>query len=106
MSVIYHITTRQEWNNAQSSGKYEAVSLKEEGFIHCSQEPQIPGVLQRYFAGKKDLVKLAIDTDKLQSQLIYEWSPSIADTFPHIYGPINTSAVLAVEPVGNYLPAE
>jgi uncharacterized protein (DUF952 family) len=101
MPVIYHITTQKEWNAAQPAGQYASASLKEEGFIHCSQEAQIPGVLQRYFAGKKDLVKLVIDTDKLQSQLIYEWSPSIADTFPHIYGPINTSAVVAAEPVNN-----
>jgi uncharacterized protein (DUF952 family) len=99
MSVIYHITTRQEWDTAQTKGRYESASLKEEGFIHCSQEGQVADVLQRYFAGKTGLVKLAIDTDKLVSQLIYEWSPSIADTFPHIYGPINTSAVLGVEPI-------
>ena len=99
MATIYHITTQAEWDAASRSGIYEAASLKNEGFIHCSQEEQIPGVLERYFKGRSDLVKLVIDTDKLTSRWLYEWSPSTADTFPHIYGPINTSAVIAVEQV-------
>ncbi|AXY78164.1 DUF952 domain-containing protein [Paraflavitalea soli] len=99
MATIYHITTQAEWDAASRSGIYEAASLKEEGFIHCSQEEQIPGVLQRYFKGKTNLVKLVIDTDKLTSRWLYEWSPSTADTFPHIYGPINATAVVAVEQV-------
>lgn len=99
MATIYHITTKAEWDAASRSGIYEAASLKEEGFIHCSQEEQIPGVLQRYFKGKTNLVKLVIDTDKLTSRWLYEWSPSTADTFPHIYGPINATAVVAVEQV-------
>lgn len=97
MATIYHITTQAEWDAASRLGIYEAAALKHEGFIHCSQEEQIPGVLERYFKGKTNLVKLVIDTDKLTSRWLYEWSPSIADTFPHIYGPINTTAVVAVE---------
>jgi uncharacterized protein (DUF952 family) len=99
MAMIYHITSRPEWDSAKEKGSYEATSLKEEGFIHCSQPEQLSGVLDRYFKGKSDLVRLQIDTDKLKSQLIYEWSPSIADTFPHIYGPINLDAVVDVEAV-------
>jgi uncharacterized protein (DUF952 family) len=97
MAIIYHITSKSEWDSAKKNGSYEAASLKEEGFIHCSLKDQIPGVLERFFKGKSDLVKLEIDTDKLRSQLIYEWSPSITDTFPHIYGPINLDAVTQVQ---------
>jgi uncharacterized protein (DUF952 family) len=97
MAIIYHITTESEWEAARTNGLYVSPSLAEEGFIHCSQAEQIAGVLERYFTGKTNLVKLSIDTDKLSSRLIYEWSPSIADTFPHIYGPININAVLMVE---------
>ena len=97
MPVIYHVTTDAEWQHAQQSGQYESPSLKTEGFIHCSaSDAQVEGVLQRYFAGKTDLLKLVIDTGKLTSRFIYEWSPSTADTFPHIYGPINTDAVIEV----------
>lgn len=99
MDIIYHITTSDEWKAGQEKGEYESTSLKEEGFIHCSQQEQLPGVLIRYFAGKTNLVKLSIDPKKLKSRLIYEWSPSLADTFPHIYGPINTDAVISAESI-------
>ncbi|MBU6158340.1 MAG: DUF952 domain-containing protein [Bacteroidetes bacterium] len=97
MPVIYHITTKEAWKEAIENGAYTTPSLNEEGFIHCSQEGQIEGVLQRYFADKHDLVKLIIDTDKLNVRFVFEWSPSTQDTFPHVYGPINLEAVMEVK---------
>ncbi len=93
MPIIYHVTTAADWKAAQEKGFYEHPSLAAEGFIHCSQEHQVAGVLERYFAGKADLVKLVIDTDKLTSRFVFDWSPSTVDTFPHIYGVINIEAV-------------
>ena len=99
MAIIYHVTTKQEWLQAQAKGHYESASLADEGYIHCSEERQIPGILERYFSGKTGLVKLSIETTRLTSPLYYDWSPSIEDTFPHIYGPINTDAVTAVDDI-------
>jgi uncharacterized protein (DUF952 family) len=96
MPVIYHVTTAANWSDAKKKGFYEHSSLKDEGFIHCSQDHQVAGVLERYFSGQKDLVKLVIDTDKLTSKYIFDWSPSSQDTFPHVYGPINAGAVIDV----------
>ncbi len=96
MPIIYHVTTAAEWNAAKEKGFYESPSLKLEGFIHCSQEHQVAAVLERYFAGIKDIVKLVIDTDKLNSRFVFEWSPSTEDTFPHVYGTINTEAVVDI----------
>ncbi|HRP30963.1 MAG TPA: DUF952 domain-containing protein [Agriterribacter sp.] len=97
MALIYHITSASEWNDAQQKGFYASGALKEEGFIHCCEERQIPDVLNRFYTGKTNLVKLTIQTEKLTSQLIYDWSNAIEDTFPHVYGPINLDAVTAVE---------
>ncbi len=96
MPIIYHITTAAAWNAAKAKGYYEHPSLKEEGFIHCSQDHQVAGVLERYFAGQAGLVKLVIDTDKLTSKYVFDWSPSTQDTFPHIYGPLNADAVIDI----------
>ena len=96
MPTIYHVTSAADWNAAKQKGFYEAASLKEEGFIHCSQDNQVAGVLERYFAGRDGLVKLVIDTDKLTSRFVFDWSPSTQDTFPHVYGPINVDAVVDV----------
>ncbi len=102
MPIIYHVTSAAEWTAAQKAGAYTTPSLQAEGFIHCSaDDAQVAGVLQRYFAGKSNLVKLIIDTDKLTSRFIYEWSPSTADTFPHIYGPVNLEAVIETATIEN-----
>jgi len=97
MSLIYHITTKQQWIAALENGHYVAPSLATEGFIHCSEANQVKGVLERYYAEKSDLLKLVIDTEKLSAPLKYELAPSINQEFPHIYGEINTSAVIDVE---------
>jgi uncharacterized protein (DUF952 family) len=96
MPIIYHVTTAKDWSEAAIKGFYEHPSLSAEGFIHCSQEHQVAGVLERYFAGQTELLKLVIDTDKLNSKFVFDWSPSTADTFPHVYGTINLDAVVEI----------
>lgn len=95
--MIYHITTKLEWEHALKIGKYEAASLQIEGFIHMSHEHQIEGVLKRYFQGKTDLVRLTVDEKKILSEIKNELSPSLKETFPHVYGAINLDAVVDVE---------
>ena len=96
MSFIYHVTTKQAWNAAQENGYYTTHSLETEGFIHCSEAQQVEGVLQRYYQGQTDLIKLVIDPQKLQYELKYEMAPSINEKFPHVYGPINFDSVVDV----------
>lgn len=96
MRLIYHITTAAEWSRAQSVGSYASSSLKEEGFIHCSEKSQVEDIKTRFYTGQEDLVLLEIETEKLTSQFIFEWSPSVQNTFPHVYGPINLDAVVSV----------
>jgi len=96
MAIIYHVTTAAEWKAAKEKNYYESPSLKTEGFIHCSAPHQVAGVLERYFNHQTDLVKLVIDTEKLSSNYVEEWSTSGMDTFPHVYGPINIDAVIDI----------
>ncbi len=98
--MIYHITTKQNWEEAKQKGEYTAASLFTEGFIHNSTESQVEGVLQRYYTGQKDLVKLYINESKLTAELKYELAPSVNEEFPHIFGPINLDAVELVEDLG------
>ncbi|MDB5230698.1 MAG: hypothetical protein JWN76_1503 [Chitinophagaceae bacterium] len=97
--AIYHVTTAAEWEAAKKNGAYEAASLPVEGFIHCSTEKQVKGVLERYFSGQTELVKLVIDPEKLLSKLQYDRSEAMNEDFPHIYGPINLDAVTEVEKI-------
>lgn len=95
--MIYHVLPKADWEKALAQGSYKAASLATEGFIHASKAGQVAGVLDRYFKGKDDLVVLHIDEHKLISPFTYEFSPSVNEEFPHIFGPMNLDAVLKVE---------
>jgi uncharacterized protein (DUF952 family) len=101
--LILHITSKSEWLSAQQRGEYVAPSLQTEGFIHCSTEKQVIPVANLFYRGQNGLLLLKLDEAKLSSEL--KWEPpagpiapghSAADKFPHIYGPINLTAVSAV----------
>jgi uncharacterized protein (DUF952 family) len=97
--LILHITTRGEWDAAVAAGEYRAPSLDDEGFIHCSTPQQVTHVADWFYRDIPDLVLLCIDPAELTSEL--RWEPSadaFAGDFPHVYGPIATSAVVEVLP--------
>lgn len=93
---IYHIVLPEVWTKFDGKQFYEAESLESEGFIHCSYETQVDGVIERYFKGASKLFVLKIDTDKLDEELIIEESTS-PEFFPHVYGRINISAIVEVQ---------
>lgn len=96
---IYHITTQLQWDKALQLGYYEADTLAKEGFMHCSTADQVAGVLERYYQGATGLVKLTIQKDKVDRPLVFELAVSINEVFPHIHGPLNLNAVVAVTPI-------
>ena len=104
--MIYHITSRSDWEEAKRLGRFRAASLDAEGFIHCSAREQILSVANSVFVGQSDLLILCIDKKLLECELIWEApahpdSPSQPETklgerFPHIYSELNIAAVVAV----------
>lgn len=102
--MIFHITTRTAWTEAQERSEYTAPSLSIEGFIHCSSRSQVLPVAENFYKGKEGLVLLVIDPTLLSSSLQWEapseriLHPGISEgeKFPHIYGPINLNAVVKV----------
>ena len=97
--MIYHVVQQQQWNTALAQGYYEAPSLQLEGFIHCSQQSQIEGVLQRYYKGQMGLLLLHIEETLLDATLKYELAPSVNEEFPHVFGRININAVTKAVPI-------
>lgn len=96
MAIIYHITTKSWWIKFEGLDYYESPTFNEETFIHLSTTDQVSGVLERYYAGQTDLLKLHIDTEKLSAELKYELATN-HEYFPHLYGRLNKSAILVVE---------
>ena len=99
MHTIYHFTTRQEWEWALGTGIHVSPSLYDEGFIHCCTSDQVKHISRRHARDSAETLLLEIDPRALRSQLVYEWSKSHEQTFPHIYGPINTDAVIGARPL-------
>lgn len=96
--TIFHITTSTVWKRALELGVYEAVSLAEEGFIHCSSKNQVKRSAVNYFKGRKNLVLLEIEESGLTSKLVLENTTGGDELFPHVYGPLNLDAVIRIEP--------
>lgn len=93
---IYHITTQTEWEHALLKKEYLPLQYEKDGFIHCSIERQIPGVLDRFYKGQTGLVKLKIEKAKVQRPVLFELAHDINELFPHIYGSLNIDAVVEV----------
>ncbi len=94
--MIYHITTQQNWENAQKNSFYTAESLQIEGFIHCSTHAQVGATLERFFKNVENVIVLEMDEQKLISPLKYERATDIDQDFPHIFGNINLDAVIKI----------
>ena len=94
-SHIFHICTKESWQEQSKAMEYVHESLESEKFIHCAHEEQIEGVLTRYFGGMDDLILLKIESNKVTPPIISEIAP-IGAYFPHIYGPINKDAIIEI----------
>jgi uncharacterized protein (DUF952 family) len=101
--MIFHVTDAARWARSQAQGVHTGstrdVELADEGFIHCSTAAQWPGVVERFYAGVADLVLLHVDESLLSSPVVVEQLGGAPEAFPHVYGPIDLAAVVAVEPL-------
>ena len=99
---IFHIATLADWKQAEASGgsyttSTYGVPLAEAGFLHASRHEQVRGVLDRVYGDVTEpLLILEIETDLLG----VPWREDDVDgeSFPHIYGPLNTQAVVRWRP--------
>jgi uncharacterized protein (DUF952 family) len=103
MAVIYHIARAADWERARPAGEYRMstvdTTLEQQGFIHASTASQVAGVANRFYAGVPDLVLLEIDEELLGPEIRYEAPPGGTQRYPHIYGPLNTGAVVGTRPL-------
>jgi uncharacterized protein (DUF952 family) len=96
---IYKVMTEAAFEASWSQGRF-AGSADDvcDGFIHFSAAHQLAGTLAKYFAGQEGLVLLAVDPARLGPDLKWEASRGGA-LFPHLYAPLDLSAVLWAEPL-------
>lgn len=104
MGRVFHIASEADWAAALETGSYTTSTrgrtLDEEGFIHASRAEQWRAVRDRFHGDATEpLLLLEIDTDLLDVPLVEEEVPGTGETFPHLYGPLGTAAVVRVVPL-------
>jgi uncharacterized protein (DUF952 family) len=104
MTVIYHIATASDWEQARRDGQYttstRGKTLAEQGFIHASAAGQVASVANLMYKGLPDLVLLVIDAERVVPEIRWDDVPGSDSPFPHIYGPLNPDAVIEARPFG------
>jgi len=96
--MLFHITTREAWEQGARDGTIAADSLEEIGFVHLSTADQWPRTAARFFAGRTDLVLLTIDPSRLGGEVRFEQADG--EAFPHLYASLEAASVIRVEALG------
>jgi uncharacterized protein (DUF952 family) len=97
--IIYKICPEALWREAENAGRFDGAPIDlADGYIHFSTAQQVRETATKHFAGQTDLLLVAVDTGPLGKALKWEVSRGGA-LFPHLYAPLDPSAVLWVRPL-------
>jgi uncharacterized protein (DUF952 family) len=101
---LYHLALVADWETARAGANgYRTSTLGQDladvGFIHCSYADQVQIIAERIYRDRDDVVLLTIDRDRLTSRVVDEPADGLDEEFPHVYGPVDLDAVLAVTPL-------
>ena len=109
---IFHMCEVTLWESSKEKGSYVPPTYEQDGFIHATAEPQFLIDVANHFYREStgDWICIKIDPKLLGgSKVIYEAPAPVGNTeaydhkekddeqpkFPHIYGPIPTSACVS-----------
>jgi len=95
--TIYKICPSDIWQAAEAAGKFTGAGIDiADGFIHFSTAAQAGETARLHFHGQSGLVLVSVDTASLE----IKWEASRGGAlFPHLYGDLPLSAVIAVTPM-------
>jgi len=99
MPLIYKICPEALWREAERAGAFAGAPVDARGgYIHFSTAAQARETAAKHFAGRRDLLLIAVEAEALGAALRYEPSRG-GDLFPHLYAPLPLSAVRRVAPL-------
>lgn len=95
MRETYHLIPVDTWSRADPAAALVRDSLDNEGFIHCTDgaDALIATAERHYRDDPRDFLALTIDLDRITSPWRYD---DPGKPYPHIYGPIDRAAIIAV----------
>ena len=98
-NTIYKICDKSLWAEAEKAGVFAGAEIDlTDGFIHFSTGEQTASTLEKHFAGRKDLLLIAIDAEALGDEIVFEEARG-GMLFPHLYQPMQLSFVRWVKPI-------
>ncbi len=97
--ITYHLAIQEEWDTQKHGSSYVPGAYAADGFVHCTNGLDLlTEIANMFYKGSPDeRTILVLDTSRIESPVRYD---DETEQFPHIYGPINTSAVVGELPVG------
>jgi uncharacterized protein (DUF952 family) len=96
---LFHIVARNVWDGAVVDGWYRPESLATEGFVHLSYADQVLGVANAFYRDLPGPVVVEFGRASLGSVVVDEDTYGSGQEFPHLYGPLPTSAATAIHPL-------
>jgi uncharacterized protein (DUF952 family) len=98
-NLIFKIEEQSAWQDATAAGIYTGAPVDAaDGFIHFSGAQQVRETLTKHFAGRTNLLLVAVDGDRLGPTLKWERSRGGA-LFPHLYANLTMDGVVDVRPI-------
>lgn len=90
-----HLVPEPVWEAHRDAPTYTPEAFAADGFIHCTDgEDNLLRVANTFYQNDpRPYLVLVLDVDRLRSPVRYDDPDRI---YPHIYGPLNLDAVVAV----------
>jgi uncharacterized protein (DUF952 family) len=106
--TTYHLVPREEFERGDPSTDYLPSAYNADGFIHLTDgADELAATGNRHYqADPQPFLVLVIDLARVRAPVRYEDPRRV---YPHIYGPLNRDAIVAVldvprAPDGTFLP--
>jgi len=97
--LVYKVFRAEEFAAYKIEGVSAGAAVDlADGYIHLSTAEQAPETLAKHFAGETGLVMVALDTETLGPDLV--WEPSRGGAlFPHLYRPLRADDMVWAAPI-------
>ena len=96
---VYKICDQKLWSDAEKAGVFNGAEIDlSDGFIHFSTFDQVASTLAKHFAGRRDLLLIAVNAKALGEKIVYEEARG-GFLFPHLYQPLLLDHVVWVKPI-------
>ena len=106
LEYIFKIIDKDDWQKAKQLGTLEGSAVdKKDGYIHFSEEDQVPETLKKHYPNKENLILLKVNAFKLE-HLLWEQA-SNGHMYPHLYSALDIKNVedefeLSLDDVGTH----